>query len=284
MTISKAHHGNGEWRTVTSQDETILSFLSVGIGAGVIILPGVLSMAADYSAFASALAENFMVHTLERRGRGRSGPQSVDYTIQKEVEDVLALQQETGAAFLVGHSYGGLIALEVARNNHTFKKIAVYEPGVSIDRSMPVYWMKGYEKKLAEHKNLDALVDFTLADAPSRMAKIPAWLMKLMLRVYFIRYPNSKQMLTLLQQNLNEWREIAKLDDHYKNYREITATVLHLYGGRSDSRAVDLVIERLPSVIPHCKTIVFPKLDHFGIERTAPGKVARVIRDFFVSK
>jgi hypothetical protein len=41
------------------------------------------------------------------------------------------------------------------------------------------------------------------------------------------------------------------------------------------------VIERLPAVIPHCETKVFPKLDHFGIERTAPREVANAITDFF---
>ena len=82
-------------------------------------------------------------------------------------------------------------------------------------------------------------------------------------------------------QNLYEWREIAKLDNHYMDYREVSAPVLLLYGGRSDSRAVDLVIHRLPAVIPHCETKVFPKLDHFGIERTAPGEVAKEIGDFF---
>lgn len=35
---------------------------------------------------------------------------------------MLALQAETGASLLVGHSYGGLIALEVARNNKAFNK------------------------------------------------------------------------------------------------------------------------------------------------------------------
>jgi pimeloyl-ACP methyl ester carboxylesterase len=238
-------------------------------------------MAGDYDAFASALACNFSVHTIERRGRGRSGPQGDDYNIQKEIEDVIAVQHETGANFLVGHSYGGLIALEVARNNKTFTKIAVYEPGVSIDGSMPVHWMPGYEKKLAEHRNLDALVEFTRADAPARLAKLPAWLMKWMLRLLFVRYPDSRQMLGLLQQNLSEWREIVKLDGHYFSYREISAVVLLLYGGRSDSRAVDLMIERLPSVIHQCETKIFPKLDHFGIERTAPKEVAKAIREFF---
>jgi pimeloyl-ACP methyl ester carboxylesterase len=271
----------GESPTVISEDGTIISFLSIGRGPGVIILPGVLSMASDYAAFASALATNFTGYTLERRGRGMSGPQGDGYGIQKEIEDVLALQRDTGATFLVGHSYGGLIALEVARNNNAFTKIAVYEPGVSIDGSMPVYWMPGYKKKLEEKRNLDALVEFTLADAPARLAKLPAWLMKLMLRLFFVRYPDSRQMLGLLQQNLSEWREIAKLDGHYIDYREVSAAVLLLYGGRSDSRAVDLVIERLPTVIQHCETKVFPKLDHFGIERTAPREVAKAIIDFF---
>lgn len=281
MTKTSSRDGKGETRTVISKDGTIVSFLSMGMGSGVIVLPGVLSMASDYAAFASALADNFAVHTLERRGRGRSGPQGDRYGIQKEIDDVLALHRETSASFLVGHSYGGLIALEVARTNNAFTKIALYEPGVSIDGSMPVYWMPGYEKKIAENRNLDALVEFTLADAPARLAKLPAWLMKLMLRLFFVRYPDSKQMLGLLQQNLREWREIARLDGHYTNYREVSAAVLLLYGGRSDSRAVDLVIERLPEVIPRCETKVFPQLDHFGIERTAPKEVAKTIGDFF---
>ena len=284
MAKSNTRNRNAESRTVISRDGTIVSFLSAGKGPGVIVLPGVLSMASDYALFASALADNFSVHTLERRGRGMSGPQGAGYGIQKEIDDVFALQHETGARFLVGHSYGGLIALEAARNNNTFTKIALYEPGVSIEGSMPVYWMKGYEKKLAENRNLDALVEFTLADAPARLSKIPALLMKLMLRFFFIRYPDSRKMLGLLRQNLYEWKEITRLDSHYKNYREISAAVLLLYGGRSDSKAVDLVIERLPAVIPHCETKVFPKLDHFGIERTAPVEVATVIGNYFSGK
>jgi hypothetical protein len=35
-----------------------------------------------------------------------SSPQGADYSINKEREDVLALQQQTGATLLVGHSFG----------------------------------------------------------------------------------------------------------------------------------------------------------------------------------
>ena len=145
-----------------------------------------------------------------------------------------------------------------------------------------MHWMAGYEKKLAEMRNLDALVEFTLADAPARLAKFPPWLMKLLLRISFIRFPESRQMLNLLRENLREWREIARLDGSYENYRQISAGVLLMYGGRSDSHAVDLVVKRLPSVLPCFEKKEFPRLDHFGIERTAPVEVARVIGDYFL--
>ena len=273
----------GTGHTVVSRDGTRIGYLSVGSGPSVLVVPGVLSMAADYAAFARALSEHFTVHTIERRGRGESGQQGDDYSIVKECEDMLALQAETDAALLVGHSYGGLVALEVARNNKAFSKIAVYEPGVSIDGSMPTAWMPEYEKKLSERRNLDALVDFTLADAPPRIQKTPRWLMKLLLLMLVRCSRQYRQMLNLLEQNLREWREIARLDSCYEHYREIVAGVLLMYGGKSDSKAVTLAMERLAATLQLSVTKEFPQLDHFGIERTAPREVAKAVSDFFLS-
>ena len=272
----------GTSRIVISRDGTKIGYLSEGDGPSVLVIPGVLSMAADYAAFARALSEHFTVHTIERRGRGESGPQGDDYSIVKECEDVLALQAKTGASLLVGHSYGGLVALEVARNNKAFHNIAVYDPGVSIDGSMPTQWMPGYEKKLAEKKDVDAFVEFTLADAPPRIQKTPPWLMKLVMLVLVNCTHSYRQMLGLLPQNLREWKEIARLDSSCENYREITGDVLLMYGGKSDSKAVTLAMERLAAILPRSETKEFPNLDHFGIERTAPREVAKAVSDFFL--
>jgi pimeloyl-ACP methyl ester carboxylesterase len=199
-----------------------------------------------------------------------------------ECEDVLAVQRETGAGLLVGHSYGGLVALEVARDSKAFSKIAVYGPGVSIGGSMRADRMPSYEKKLAEGKNLDALVIYALAVAPRRMQRMPPWLLKLLLRLNFIWHPESRQMLGLLHQLGREWREIGRLDNNYEHYREVAADVLLMYGGRSDSAVVDLVVERLPAVLPSLRVTEFPKLDHFGIERTAPREVAKAVSEYFL--
>ena len=91
-----------------------------------------------------------------------------------------------------------------------------------------------------------------------------------------------RQMLDLLEQNLREWREIARLDSCYEHYREIAGGVLLMYGGRSDSKAVTLAMERLAAILAHSVTKEFPRLDHFGIERTAPLEVAKAVSDYFL--
>ena len=271
----------GSTHTVLSKDGTTISYLSTGEGPSVLVLPGVLSMASDYANFARALAEHFTVHTIERRGRGESGPQGDDYSIVRECEDVVALRAETGASLLVGHSYGGLVALEVARNNQDLTKIAVYEPGVSIDGSMPMDWMPGYEKKLAEQRGFDALVEFTLSIGPEHLRRTPHWLMKLGF-LLFVGSHARQQWLRLLPENLREWREIARLDSSHEHYRDIAASVLLMHGGKSDSRAVTLAMERLAVILPHSETKEFPGLDHFGIERTAPREVAKAVSGYFL--
>ena len=281
MTTSYMTTTTSTTHAVLSQDGVKISYLTMGSGPSVLVIPGALSTAANYAAFANALAEHFTVHIIERRGRGGSSPQGDDYSILKEREDVLALQQETGASLLVGHSFGGLVALEVARNNPSITRLAVYEPGVSIDGSIPMGWMPGYEKKLAEKKYLDAFVEFSLGLGPERGRNTPPWLMKLLLPL-FLSSHERKMMLGLLPENLREHQEVARLDSSYENYREIAADVLLMYGGKSDATWVNLSMERLAEVLPRSETKEFPKLDHFGIDKKGPREVAQAVGAYFL--
>src|SRR6266487_4173846 len=280
MTTSHMSTTTNTTHAVLSQDGAKISYLSMGSGPSVLVIPGALSMAADYAAFARALAEHFTVHIIERRGRGESSPQGDGYSMAKEREDVLALQQKTGASFLVGHSFGGLVALEAARLNQALTKIAVYEPGVSIGGSIPMDWMPRYEKKLAERKYLDAFVEYSLGTGPDRTRNTPHWLMKLLLPL-FLSAQDRKQMLSLLPENLHEHQEIARLDSRYETYRDITADVLLMHGGRTHITWVNLAMERLAVVLPHAETKEFPTLNHFGIDKKAPREVAKAVSDYF---
>ena len=70
--------------------------------------------------------------------------------------------------------------------------------------------------------------------------------------------------------------------DLRQHHSEIAGSVLLMYGGRSDSKAVTLALERLVAVLPHAVTKEFPILDHCGIERTAPREVAKAVSDYFL--
>jgi pimeloyl-ACP methyl ester carboxylesterase len=271
----------GALNSARSLDGATISYLTVGSGPAALVIPGALSMAAGYHRFASALAKHFTVHIIERRGRGLSSPQGDDYGMRKEVEDVAAIQRQTGAALLVGHSYGGLIALEAARALPAITRVAVYEPGVSIDGSIPMGWMPGYQRKLAEQRRLDAFIEFSLGIGPDRARNTPPWLMKLMLP-FFINAHERHTMLGLLPQNLREHQEVARLDSSYQRYREINADVLLMYGGKSGARWVNLAMERLPGVLARSATQAFPKLNHFGIDKQDPAAVAETVSAFFL--
>jgi hypothetical protein len=68
MTRSHTNTVLGVTHTVLSRDGTKIGYLPMRGGPSVLVIPGVLSMAADYAALARALAEHFTVHTIERRG------------------------------------------------------------------------------------------------------------------------------------------------------------------------------------------------------------------------
>src|ERR1022692_4587805 len=267
-------------QSFTSADGATISYRTAGVGPSAVVIPGVLSVAANYDTFANALAEAFTVHTIERRGRGRRSPQEPGDCMAIECEDVRALLKKTQASCLFGHSYGGLIALETARNNVLVKKVAVYEPGVSVNGSIPATWVGEYEKLLAQNKRLDAFAEFSAAVGPARAQHSPRWLLKLLMPMV-MRRRDLRQKLELLESNSREHQEIARLDNTYENYREVSADTLLLFGGKSDLPWVPTTVEKLSAVLPSVHVKQFPHLNHFAPDQTGPREVAQAVRAFF---
>jgi pimeloyl-ACP methyl ester carboxylesterase len=268
-------------RAVRSSDGTAISYLTTGRGPPVIVVPGVLSTAGDLAAFANALGKTHTVHTVERRGRGLSGPQGADYGMGKECEDIAAVQIVTGSELIFGHSYGGLIALEAALASRCFLKVAVYEPGVSVGGSIALGWMADYEAMWAGGKSLDAFATFSVAAGPRSARKAPIWLMKLLLPM-ILKPADRQQMFDLLPANGREHRVIGQLNDSYRRYQRIEADVLAMCGGRSDldwvAPATLALLETLPSVVVH----QFPKLNHFGPTKPGLLEVAQAVSSFLL--
>ena len=90
--------------------------------------------AADHTTWRTSgpmLAERYAVAALDRRGRGASGD-APDYVIDREYEDVAAvaeaLASESGGPIaVVGHSFGGRVALGAAGVSSSIERVVCYE-------------------------------------------------------------------------------------------------------------------------------------------------------------
>ena len=265
------------WRssTVVSRDGTEIAYQTVGAGPGVLLVPGALAMASDFDAFARELADRFTVYTIERRGRGQSGPQGDEYSIDSECDDVAAVQAATSAKLLIGHSFGGFIALEAARRSNVFEQLAVYEPGVSIDGSVDMSWAPAAQAQLARGRDLAAFITFVRGINPQTTGKAPRWLLRLILPIA-MRKRERAQKYQLLPTTIREHAEAARLDNTYDSYRDITAEVLLMVGKDAGAGRVG---KRLLAVLPRASLAEFPALDHFGPEKR-PKEVAETVSAF----
>lgn len=270
-------------RTVTSADGTRISYCTLGAGEPVIVVGGVLRTAEDYLPFAGGLAQAFEVHVIERRGRGRSGPQGADYGVEKECEDLAAVQAKTGATRAFGHSYGGLVVLEAAKRTPALRRLAVYEPGVSIGRSIATDWIPAYGELLARGQTRAAFARFVkgAGHAPAIVRRMPLGCLKLALRLA-IDDAQWRRMEPLLAANLAEHEQVRRLDDTISSYERIAARVL-LLGGAKSPRSSTLPLEALQRVLPSGEIDLLPGLAHNAPDETSPASVAERVRRFFQS-
>ncbi|MCM2535266.1 alpha/beta hydrolase [Neobacillus pocheonensis] len=269
--------------TVISRDGTVIGYLSIGKGPSLIVIHGALSSSNDLTKFAQELSDSFTVHIIDRRGRGISGPQGIEYSIIKESEDIQVVQEATGATHVFGHSYGGLVALETARMFQSFTKIALYEPGVSIN-SLPTDWdwVSQYEEAMDRKDFRGAFTRFVRGAGHSPLTRMPNWYAKFILRMV-IRGNSWLKIKELLPTNLNEHKEVQRLESTYNNYQIINANVL-LISGEKSPETVHQMIEVLNQTIPETQTLILPKLHHLApCNEHSPIEVAKHVKRYFLS-
>ena len=87
-----------------------------GSGPTVLLIQGVGVHADGWAPQTDSLAERFRCITFDNRGMGRSQPHSGPLTVEQMADDALAIldAENVEAAHVVGHSLGGLVALQLA--------------------------------------------------------------------------------------------------------------------------------------------------------------------------
>jgi pimeloyl-ACP methyl ester carboxylesterase len=120
--------------TVAAPDATGIAVFSSGAGSPLVLVHGATADHTTWRTSGPSLADRHRLHAIDRRGRGASGDglPGVPYTIEREFDDLVAVVAVVGAETgrpvdVVGHSYGGRIALGAALRTSTIRSVVCYE-------------------------------------------------------------------------------------------------------------------------------------------------------------
>jgi len=284
---AREHYTTG---SVTSQDGTTIGYRQFGHGPGIVLLHGTASSGYNHIQLAGALADAFTVYVPDRRTLSLSGPDSKDYSIQKEIEDLDALLTKTGAHDVFGVSSGGIICLQAALTLPAIHKAAIYEPPLFINGA-PTAVLARFDREMAAGKVAAALITGMKGAqmGPPIFNVIPRRLLELLTNMAMKGEEKKGSggyvpMRALAPAMHYDFQLVVEMSGKLENFRAVRAEVL-LLGGSKSPAYLKAALGALEKVLPHVRRVEFPGLDHAASWNTdrggQPEPVAQALRRFF---
>ena len=118
-------------RHATADDGTPIGYHLTGNGPPVLLVHGAAADARQWALVVPILSSRFTVATLDRRGRGASGPLAANHSMDVECGDIAAVVRSIDRpVHLVGHSSGARFALHAAVDlpEPELASLTLYEP------------------------------------------------------------------------------------------------------------------------------------------------------------
>lgn len=251
---------------VRSPDGTTLACWRAGSGPALLAVHGTISDHTIWDLVRPLLAPAATVYALDRRGHGQSADHA-RHDLEREVEDVIAVAATVGAPVdLLGHSYGGLVALEAALRLPNLRRLILYEP--SVDEANLENLIERVERLVAA-KDRDAALTAVLADRLSIPAEALAdW--------------RELSGWTNARDNVDTWpreaRTIARYHFNPSRLQTLNAPTLVLVGEQSPTwrhQACHAIADALPTA----EAVTLNDQGHLAM-LAAPEHFAGTIRRF----
>ena len=245
--------------TVTSRDGTRIAFSRGGQGPPLVLVHGTGADRRRWAPILAAFETDFSVYCVDRRGRGGSGD-AAEYALEREFEDIAAVVDAIGEPVnFLGHSFGGLCALEAALLTDGIRKLMVYEgvpiPGFELWRGEAVARI---QELVDEGSREEALIYFL-----REVVHLPAS------EVEMLRGLSSWQgrvdAVHTIPRELNAFNRYTLEAEKLRNLSVPTA---FLAGGESPLPGRQ-VAERVAAVMPDARVLVLPGQQHTAMN-TAP--------------
>jgi pimeloyl-ACP methyl ester carboxylesterase len=165
-----------------SADGTPIGFTRYGSGPAVVVCHGTHTVARDWATFAQEMGRRYTVYVYDRRGRGKSEDSGKPYTDDSEIDDLAAMVKLAGPeAAVLGHSFGGGVALAYALRDAFQGRMVLYEPGHSVLEPVDRGHLPELQA-LIDRKEFDRALEFFLQSVPqmpegeiAKLRSSPLW-------------------------------------------------------------------------------------------------------------
>jgi pimeloyl-ACP methyl ester carboxylesterase len=278
-------------QSVTSRDGTIIGYREFGRGPGVLIVHGSASSGHNHVQLAQALADAYTVIVPDRRGRGLSGPFGDDDSIEREVEDLDALLERTGAQYVFGVSSGGIICLQAALTFPAIQRTAIYEPPFFEDDAIPAGVLRRFDEEMAKGDVAAALVTAMRGAqmGPAIFNAMPRWLAERLTKGFMAREGREDTngyvpMQALASTMHHDFQLVAQMNGKRRTFSAIRTPVL-LLGGSKSPAYLKAALDTLAMIIQGAERVELRGVDHAASWNTdrggRPEPVASELRRFF---
>jgi pimeloyl-ACP methyl ester carboxylesterase len=256
-------------RQITTPTQTTVSYEQYGSGPALVLVHGsFLDHETNWALIKPLIEQQFTVYAIARRGRGKTDA-TQGHSVEDESQDVAALIESLDeTVFLLGHSYGGQVALGAAALvPSAIRKLVLYEPPwPHILRKSTLNCLE----ELAQSENWDALVTTFCREVIS----MPIDELDDLRRTQFWPY-----MFADAKASLGDIRALIPYDFDPDRFRDLQFPVLLQIGTESPR---DLyVTDALAAVLPQVHIEALPDQTHEGMN-TAPTLYAESLSRFLI--
>jgi pimeloyl-ACP methyl ester carboxylesterase len=259
-------------RAVTSCDGTRIGWVSYGRGDPVLLVHGGGADHTRLEPFASLLSDRFSVHVVDRRGRSLSGD-GHGYRIEMEYDDIAVVAEALGDnVTVVGHSYGGAVAIGAATRTQAIGRVVAYEGWPAVDGSPPSYDPGNLPERvqaLVDSGDRDGAVRAVFSELVGVEDEQLAWMRA---------QPMWTSRMAAAHTLPREIRQEPTTTLSEAAFRYIPAAVLFVIGGLNEA-SFRPQAERLCSIMPDGRVAVLSGQGHLAMD-TAPVLLAQTIIDF----
>jgi pimeloyl-ACP methyl ester carboxylesterase len=252
---------------VRSRDGTRIAVECTGKGPSLLIVHGGTGDRSRWKPLLPWFAPHFAVCAMDRRGHGESEA-GTDYSLGTEYEDVATVvNSRSGSVFVLGHSIGGVWALEAAFLTNKISKLVLYEPPLQdLDHTAVAGRM---EKMIQAGDREQALVTFLreiVLVSPEGIAAMKSQ----------ASWPSRVSGIDI---QIREIRSLSKYRFDAKRMKTLEVPTLLLAGSRTASPQLRQAIDSLMVTLPKRTLVVFEGQEHNAMDKI-PQEFAKTVTNF----